>query len=514
MARRAAQARNWATVHSCASEILRRNRDDPEGHFLAGLVQRAAQRPLEAANCFARALELDPGRYDAAIELASRYSIADRQAEAFELLERYQAQLGNSPRYLDMAGITYTTLGLHERAWPLHLKACALQPGVPVFEANLAACAVTVGRTEQAIAIYRSLLERSPTHQRHHYELSRLVRARDEVHLAQMQAVLRATNLPPDRNIFLHYAIGKELEDLERWAEAFHHYRLAGDAAAAAAGYDVVADLALIDRIIEVCSRGWLQAGPEPAPGAPARSTPIFIVGLPRSGTTLVERILASHSRIGSIGETQQLESTLRRRSGVAGATGVTPAVIEAASRLDPGSIAESYLQAVAYRLGAKPMFIEKYPENFLYLGFISRSWPQARLVHVRRLPMDACFAMYKQSYFRYAYRLEDLGRYYVAHDRLLRHWHANLGDRLVEVEYEALVADPEAQTRALLARLRVEFEPACLEPDRNPTAVATASSAQVREKIHARSVGRWRYFREQLEPLRRTLEAAGIATA
>jgi hypothetical protein len=125
---------------------------------------------------------------------------------------------------------------------------------------------------------------------------------------------------------------------------------------------------------------------------------------------------------------------------------------------------------------------------------------------------MDTCFAMYKQSFFKFAYTLDNLGRYYVAHDRLLRHWKMLLGDRLVEIEYEALVADQEGQTRMLLARLGLDFEPACLEFEKNESASATASSVQVREKIHARSVNRWRHFEQELQPLRQLLESAGIA--
>ena len=126
-------------------------------------------------------------------------------------------------------------------------------------------------------------------------------------------------------------------------------------------------------------------------------------------------------------------------------------------------------------------MFIEKYPENFQYLGFIARAWPDAPLINLRRHPLDACLALYKQSYFRYAYKLEDLGRYYIAHDRLLRHWRTVLGTRLIEVSYESLVSDPEPRIRELLTRLGLDFEPACLDIEKNEAASATASAVQVR---------------------------------
>jgi tetratricopeptide (TPR) repeat protein len=511
-ARKAAQSRDWATVSACAGEILKRDGSSPEGYFLAGLVEKASQRPIKAAEAFAKALELDAGRYDAAIELAEQHSVGRRNAAAADLLARYETQLNNSPRYLDMAGTVYSHIGMPERAWPLYQRAHELQPGIPLFQANLAACGVYLGKIEEAKAAYKSLLERVPTHQRNHYQLARLERATDMAHVEQMKAVLRTTNLPPDKNIFLYYAIGKELEDLGQWEEAFRYYQMAGDAVTSVANYDVAADLELIDKIIAVCNQEWLTTGPARIPTDIAGKTPIFIVGLPRTGTTLTERILASHSQVESVGETQFLQMMLRSVSGVETVDSMNPAIIEAAAQKDIGLIANGYLNAVAYRLGDRRFFIEKLPENFLYLGFIAKAWPDAGIIYLRRHPMDTCFAMYKQSFFKFAYTLDNLGRYYVAHDRLLRHWRQLLGDRLIEIEYESLVADQEGQTRALLARLGLEFEPACLEFEKNEAASATASSVQVREKIHARSVNRWKHFARELEPLRQMLERAGIA--
>jgi tetratricopeptide (TPR) repeat protein len=510
-ARGAAQARDWRTVQSCANTIIGEYPADPEGHFLAGLAQRGLGRPAEAIRAFEQALRLDAARYDAAVELAGQYQLTGRHAEAVRLIEACRERLGNSPMYLDLAGTIYSRLGLHERACHFYEEANRLQPGVERLQANLASCWVYVGKVDEAIAIYERLLQKFPRHQRYHHQLATLRRARDGSHVEQMQAALQATQQPPARNIFLYYAIGKELEDLERWDEAFHYYRLAGDAAASVANYDVGQDEALIDRIIEVCDAGWLAAAPPRAPEV-AR-TPIFIVGLPRTGTTLAERILSSHSMVESAGESFFMPAAIQRSSGPASGAGMTADMISRAARQPIEDIGRAYLDAVEYRLAGKPMFIDKYPENFLYLGFIAKAFPDARLVHLRRDPMDTCFALYKQSFFRYAYSLEDLARFYIAHERLERHWRAVLGERLVELHYEELVADQEGQTRRLLQCLGLPFEPACLEFERNATAVATASAVQVREKIHRRSIGKWRRFNTHLGVLRERLAAAGVAT-
>jgi tetratricopeptide (TPR) repeat protein len=512
--RAAVQSKDWATVRACADEILKRAPDSPEGFFLSGLCEKAASRPLKAAEAFERALQLDSGRYDAAIELANQYSIARRNAEVAALLARYEPMLANSPRYLDMAGTVYTEIGMAERAYPLYRKANELQPGIDLFQANLAACGVYLGKIDEAIAIYKGLLERFPAHQRNHYHLSRLQHASDTTHVEQMQRVLHQLNLPRHQNVFLYYAIGKELEDLERWDEAFSYYRMAGDAVASVADYDVTTDVALIDQVIEVCSADWLADGAQGLPTAVAGPTPIFVIGLPRTGTTLVERILASHSQVESLGETMFMQMIIRRESGIRSVEKMTPAMIAAAAGQDVTRIASGYLDSVRYRLTGRPMFIDKLPFNFLFLGFIAKAYPDAKIVHLCRNPMDTCFAMYKQVFtwaYKFSYRLEDLGHYYIAYQRLLRHWRQTLGERLVEVEYESLVADPLGQTRRLLDRLGLEFEEACLDFDRNETASTTASSVQVREKIHSRSVRKWTRFRAQLQPLQQYLEQAGI---
>jgi len=513
-ARKAASARNWPVVAQIARDILALDRQSAEGWFLAGLAEKSAGNPQKGADSLQRALHCDPARYDAAVELAEVLWGTLRHAEAKALLERCEPQLANSPYYLHRAGTIWSRMGLHARALPLFEAANRLQPGIETFQASLAGSAVLMGRVDQARALYRELLEKHPGHQRNHYELSRLARAQDRAHVDEMQAVLEQAALPPEKNIFLYYAIAKELEDLGDWAESFHYYQLGGDAAAAvarAAGYRVDVDLELMEQAAAVCTRQWLDAAAPPVPASDA-PTPVFIVGLPRTGTTLTERIIGSHSQVESADESFFLQIAIRRASGVQSREDMTPRMLEYAARAQPATIARHYLDAIGYRLTGKPLFIEKYPLNFLYLGFIARSFPTARIVHLRRNPMDACFAMYKQSFFRFAYTLEDLAAYYVAYDRLNRHWRETLGDRMIEVRYEDLVSEPDAQIRRLLERLDLPFEQACLDFHLNEAPSATASTVQVREKAHTRSVARWKKFENELRPLREKLEAAGIA--
>mgnify|MGYP001823036558 FL=1 len=258
-ARHAVSKKNWAMVNTCATEILAKDPASPEGHFLAGLVAKTSNRPEEAVAAFSRTLELDANRYDAAIELAYQHSAARRNGDAAALVSRYEDTLVNSPVYLNMAGSVYSQVGMPERAWAMFEKANSLQPGIDMIEANLASCGVFLGKIDEAKEIYERLLERNPTHQRNHLTYARLAKAKDRQHIERMKKILLKTNNSPDKNIFMYYAIGKELEDLEEWNEAFEYFKKAGDAVASVAQYDISADIELIDKTIEVCTTDWLQ---------------------------------------------------------------------------------------------------------------------------------------------------------------------------------------------------------------------------------------------------------------
>lgn len=513
-ARKAVRIQDWGTVSACANLILQQDTNNPEAYFLTGLVERVSNRPAKAAIAFERALELDERRYDAAIELANQYSIARRNTDVAELLANYEDKLGNSSMYLDLAGTVYTDIGMPEKAWPLYKKANELQPGIDLFQANLAACGVFLGKIEESREIYQALLQRFPNHQRNHYQLARLSKAKDATHIEQMQKILKTSNLSADKNIFMYYALGKELEDLERWQESYSYYKKGGDAVCSVAKYDIANDIDLIDKIIKVCNVDWLNNEPKNSHKLLNKKTPIFIVGLPRTGTTLTERIISSHSQVETIGETQFLQMVLRRESGVQSIENMNAEMIQALVDKDPEVLAKGYIDSVNYRLSKEPFFIDKLPFNFLFLGFIAKAWPEARIVHLGRNPMDACFSMYKQIFtwaYKFSYSLDGLGQYYVAYDRLRNHWREVLQDRLIEVEYESLVSDTESQTRLLLEKLGLNFEQSCLDFDKNKAPSATASSVQIREKTHSRSINKWQRFSDELNPLKEYLENAGI---
>ncbi len=236
----------------------------------------------------------------------------------------------------------------------------------------------------------------------------------------------------------------------------------------------------------------------------------MFILGLPRSGTTLVDRILSSHSQIDSRGESSDLGAAVMR---LAGPASDKQQLIERAARLEPAAIARAYCARLP--AGQRVHLIDKTPVNFLYVGLIAHGLPHARIIHVRRHPMDVCYAMYKTLFrmaYPFSYDLADIGRYYLAYSVLTAHWRTHLGARLIEVDYEQLVLHQESTTRRLLAEGGWPWEDACLEFHRNDTPSLTASAAQVRQPIYSSSVGLWRRYAAQLAPLAEQLSDHGVA--
>jgi hypothetical protein len=274
--------------------------------------------------------------------------------------------------------------------------------------------------------------------------------------------------------------------------------------------YDVRGDVAQVDLIREVTGSGALT----PAPGHDGLA-PIFILGMPRTGSTVVERILTSHSAVGAIGESPAFGQALVHcaiRAGVDARDGT--AIIRASAGLDPAEIGATYASLTAPWAGPEPRFVDKLPGNHLYVGLIARALPRASIIHVTRHPVANLYGMYKTLFnqaYPYSYDLDELVAYYAAYRRLMAHWRDLLGERLIEVSYERLVDAPETEISALIAAYGLEWQDACLNFHDNKAPSTTQSALQVRSPLNRLGVEGWRKFTDQLEPLRQKLIAAGL---
>lgn len=509
--RDAVTRKDWRTATALCIAILKRDPRQADAHLVLGLASAEGGKIDMALRAFDTVLKIDDRRFDARIQKARCLVQAGRHAEAEREADRCIEPVQDAPKLLDLLSTVYSHIGKQEKAEPLAYRAAELAPEDIAILSNTAAIQLFVGLKTEAVSNLERALQLNPAHSRSHWQLSKARRAKNPEHCRAMESLLDG-NSNPEAAAYLHYALGKEHEDLEQWQDAWTHYHKGAAQQRQRIRYRFHRDQALFDTLPEHFDERWFAATPETV--ATQQSEPVFILGLPRSGSTLVERIVSSHREVQSLGELAQWPQTVKRFSDVRNPGLFRADIAAQAAMLDLDRVAKRYRRDIAYLRDDRPLFTDKLPANFLYLPLLARAFPHARLVHVYRNPMDSCFAMFKQLFadaYLFSYTLEELADYYIGYRRLMDRWRTLLGDRLIEVDYDRLVLDQKRQTQTLLDKLGLPFEAACLDFHRSGAAAATASAAQVRQPMHSRSVGRWRHFAEQLQPLARRLRGAGI---
>jgi tetratricopeptide (TPR) repeat protein len=367
-----------------------------------------------------------------------------------------------------------------------------------------------VGRQADSVAAYRKALDLAPTLGEVWWSLANLKTVRfTDADLAAMTAALETPDLSDDDRLHLRYALGKAHEDAKLWDVAFEHYAAGAAIRRKQLDYDPEENASDTARTKAVFTPALLAARAGQGCLAP---DPIFIVGLPRSGSTLVEQILASHSMVEGTMELPDL-IVMARRLGGKTATRAESTYPESLAELSPDdlkALGEEFLERTRIqRKTDKPFFIDKMPNNFAHAGLIHLILPNAKIIDARRHPLGCCFSGFKQHFARgqgFSYDLTDIGRYYADYVELMAHFDAVLPGRAHRVIYEAMIADPEREIRALLDHCGLPFEPACLSPHENDRAVRTASSEQVRRPIFKDAVEHWQKFESHLDPLKQAL--------
>jgi len=496
---------------AAAAEAARLTEAHPariEGWILLGRARQQLGRFAEALSAARRAASLD-ARSPAAGLLLAEALVQTGDAEAgIAALRGVEANAVRTPAVLQHVGRLYTHLGRHVESANAYARAAACEPDNPEYLYNLSTARIALGELGEAERLLDRVIALAPHDYDAYYNRATLRRQTPASnHIAELERMVATPLRNPAGIVPLAYALAKEYEDLGEGAKSFAALKRGADARRRMLSYRVEDDASAMALIAETFAAPLFADAP-PGHDDPR---PIFILGLPRSGTTLVDRILSAHSGVKSLGERSDLAVALVQQAGNAS----KDELIRKSATLDFAALGRAYCASAFAGEHGHTCLIDKTPVNFLYVGLIALALPNARIVHVRRSAMDVCYAMYKTLFrmaYPFSYDLSDLGRYFLAYRGLMEHWRRTLPGRLIEIDYEALVADQEAVSRRLVAACGLEWEDACLSFERNASPSLTASAAQARQPIYKSSVGLWKRYANELAPLAWILRAGGVA--
>ncbi len=494
----------------CARRLLGAKPDLVEAHFLVGLIALEMRDTKNAVHAFGSVTKLKPDHAAAWANLARLFVQMGHNARADQALQQAVVHNDNVPVVMDLIATVHARLGDQQEAARWNQKALDSQPEHIPFLINMANNHMFFDRLDEADSLLGKVFSQVPGHPNGHWLKSGLRKARDYSHVDEMRALVADEAQHPRALAFLYYALGKELEDLEDWHAAFNAFAHGAANRRRTLDFDEQREIDMFHAFEEIFTEDWLQDGP----AGNESCAPIFVVGQPRTGTTLVERIMTAHSQVHSAGELQQLGQCIRRLSNYSAETQYAPELARAGSAVDPRRLGDAYLQTTQKFQGSTPRFVDKLPPNYLFIPLILKALPNAKIVHLQRNPMDACFASFKQLFadaYPHSYEQGEMARHHARYFRLMDVWRQRFGDRFFDISYEQTAANLEPNARALIEYLELPWEDACLDFHKQDTAVTTASAVQVRQPAHTRSIGRWRRYETQLAPMRQALDAQGV---
>ncbi len=458
------------------------------------------------ADCLKRAPSFIGARHNYAMVLYRQ----NKLAEAIPHIERLVAHDPRDPNYRNLLAAAVASVGDYQRAIDLYEGVLRQFPRQPKIWLGYGHALKTAGRTADGVRAYRKSLELEPSLGEAYWSLANLKTVRfPPADLGAMEALLRRPGLGREDTYHTHYALGRAYEEQGDYAQSFSHYAAGARIRLTEAGYSADETTGQVDRLISLFSAAFFA---ERAGAGCQDPAPIFVVGLPRSGSTLIEQILASHSAVEGTMELQEMPRIARSFGrGLTGTDG--PRYPESLAPLQAGALTalgEDYIRrSHIYRKLDRPFFIDKLPNNWLHTGLIRLILPHAKIIDARRHPLATCFSAFKQHFARgqnFSYDLTDVGRYYCDYVRLMAHMDLVQPGLVHRVQYETMVADTEGEIRRLLAFCGLEFEPACLRFWETDRAVRTASSEQVRRPIFTEGLEQWRNFEAWLGPLKEAL--------
>lgn len=462
-----------------------------------------------------RAVKLEPEEPMPYVVLSMCLSKVHQEDKALKALRRAAKRARGNAEMTSMVAALFERMDAMDQAISLYRRAHELEPdnsehlqniaGIQRYQGDLVEAetsydnALKVNDEEWAVYGIRSSLRKQTT---------------DDNHIAEVKAVLKRGTADPRGRSHLLFSLAKEHEDLDDYENSFKYLKQGCESQRHTIDYNVDSDVTTMREIAQTFDSARFEQG---ANGYQS-TKPMFILGMPRTGTTLVERILGSHSRVESQGELGIFSQLMVRNVKEKYGSQVIPPSerTRLTAQMDFEKVGRGYVEGVRAKGARTPHFIDKLPQNFLHVGPIHLALPNAKIIQLVRHPMDTCYSVYKQLFgkaYPFSYDLEELGRYFVAYTRLMEHWNKVLPGVIHRVQYEEMVANQESESRRLLEYCGLGWEDQVIDFHKSKEASTTASASQVRSPIYGSSVGKWYEYRDQLAPLRKVLEDGGINT-
>lgn len=451
------------------------------------------------------------------IHLASLYIQSDDLGAASKCIDLQAVIRLKNPTLAARTGYLLAICEEHSAALAAFEVALQLQPQNSELLFNTASTNRAMGNLETAESMYNQALKLAPDNYPAYWLRSTLRKQTAERnHILELEQLTSASATPAEGKVHLYYALAKELEDLNRYENSFSALKKGAELKKTALGYSVEPDLVAIEEIRKTYSIDSISQ--KMSPGNPNGEGLIFILGMPRTGSTLVDRILSSNEQVDSAGEPDTFAQIFYRTAMQAAAVHDFSSAsqlhaIRCSIQLDFEKIGQDYQQKLKTRAKQKNsrFIIDKNPSNFLYIGAIKLALPRAKIIHIKRDPMDTCYAIFKtlfKSGHPYSYDLNDLAAYYCAYRQLMNHWKSIFGSEYFELSYEELVQDPATTSKALMQYCGIKWSESCLKFHAiKDKGTATASAAQVRQPIYTNSLNLWRNYEKNLKPLSEALK-------
>ena len=478
-----------------------------------GNVLRELGRFKESISAYRRALEFQPDYASALYNLAGTLVILGEHSQAVEVYRQLLRLEPGDPEAWDALGSSLLESGQEAESKKALEQALLLKPNDAELLNKLGVAHQYEGDLESAGRLYRASIEADPGLARAYDNLvrSRPMTNADRVLADAIEGIAKTASRDDESRLVAHFALGKLYDDCADYDRAFDHYTAGNALKRRTAQFDAADHRAWVDRVVEAYDDNFFRAHADE--GDPS-TRPVFVIGMIRSGTSLVEQILASHSRVYGAGELLEITRLVGELPESLGTSLGYPECIRQLGAEQIQATASKYLQSLADRDDQALRVVDKLPTNFLYLGFIAALLPNARVIHCRRQPLDVCLSIFFQRFAQghfYAYDFDDIANYYGEYERLMSHWKKVIPVNILEVQYEHILGDLEAEGRRMLEYCDLDWEAACLAFHRSTRPVRTASSWQVRQPLYQTAKARWKKFEPHLDKLKKSLSDRGI---